>query len=304
VSDEAEQQRRHEEVQRRRHEEVQRRRHEEVQRRRHEEVMVRAVDVLDQAGIPYALMGGLAVATVGRGRTTKDVDLFVHPDHAEAALEALARAGFRTERTDPAWIYKAFWGENLVDLIFESSGGILFDEELQSRRRVITVLGREVKALAAEDILVIKALANEEHRPRHWHDGLAILGETELDWAYLVHRARPYAPRVLSLLLYAVSDGSRVSAEALRELFDEAMRFVPRGGSETEREHHLAARVREALATNPEIAEPDVSVVVSGGQLVVRGQVATEARKVAIEDLLHRLSPHTEICSELQVAAE
>jgi hypothetical protein len=275
----------------------------EAQQRRHEEVLVRAVDALEQAGIPYAVIGGLALPTLGRERYTKDVDLFVTPDHAEAALEGLERAGFRTERTDPAWLYKAFWGDNLVDLIFESSGGILLDEELRAHRREIAVLGREIKALSAEDILVIKSLANREHRPGHWYDGLAIIAESELDWAYLLHRARPYAPRVLSLLLYAVSEGSRVPSEALRELFDEAMRQVP-SDSETEGEHHLAARVREALATNPEIAEPDISVVVSNHQLVVRGEVATPARKAAIEDLLHRLSPASEIRSELQVSPE
>ena len=81
------------------------------------------------------------------------------------------------------------------------------------------------------------------------------------------------------------------------------MRTVP-SGSETEREHHLAARVREALATNPEIAEPDVSIVVANHQLVVRGEVATAARKAAIEDLLQTLSPGAEVRSELQVAVD
>nr|MDQ6921528.1 nucleotidyltransferase family protein [Candidatus Dormibacteraeota bacterium] len=234
----------------------------EEQMRRHEDVLVRAVEVLQQAGIPYALMGGLAAASIGRERATKDVDIFLAPEHADAALEALGQAGFRTERTDPVWLYKAFWEESLLDLIFESSGGILFDEDMRAHLREVTVLGREVKALAAEDILLIKALANKEHRPRHWYDALAIATETQLDWAYLLKRGRDHAPRLLSLLLYAVSEGVYVPPEPLRELFEEAMRQVP-SGSETEREHHLAARVREALATNPEIAEPDVSVVVA-----------------------------------------
>jgi predicted nucleotidyltransferase len=271
--------------------------------RRHEDVLVRTVDVLEQAGIPYALMGGLAAASVGRERSTKDVDIFLTPEHAEAALEALGRAGFRTERTDPVWLFKAFWGESLVDLIFESSGGILFDEEMRAHRREVTILGREVKALAAEDILLIKALANKEHRPRHWYDALAIVSGSRLDWAYLLKRGRDHAPRLLSLLLYAISEGVYVPPEPLRELFEEAMRQVP-AGSETEREHHLAARVRVALATNPEIAEPDISVVVANHQLVVRGEVATAARKAAIEELLRSLSPGSEVRSELEVAVE
>lgn len=271
--------------------------------RRHEGVLVRTVDVLEQAGIPYAVMGGLASADIGRERTTKDVDIFLTPEHAGAALEALGEAGFRTEHTDPAWLYKAFWEESLVDLIFESSGGILFDEEMRAHRRTLTVLGREVKALAAEDVLLIKALASREHRPGHWYDALAILAATRLDWAYLLERGRNHAPRLLSLLLFAVSQGSHLPPEPLRELFEEAMRQVP-SGSQTEREHHLAARIREALATNPEIAEPDISVVVANHQLVVRGEVATAARKVAIEEMLRSLTPGEEVRSELQVAVD
>jgi hypothetical protein len=275
----------------------------EAQFRRHEEVLVRVVDVLDQAGIPYALMGGLAAAGLGRERTTKDVDIFVTSEQAGAALEALGRAGFRTERTDARWLYKAFWDESLVDLIFESSGGIQFDEEMRSHRRPVTVLGREVQALAAEDILVIKALAAKEYRPRHWYDAVAIASGTELDWAYVLRRGRPHVPRLLSVLLYALSEGAQLPPEPLRELFEDAMRLVP-SGSETEREHHLAARVREALATNPETAEPDVSVVVSNHKVFVRGEVATAARKTAIEDLLATLGVGREVRSELEVAAD
>jgi BON domain-containing protein len=222
----------------------------------HEEVLLRAADVLDQAGIPYALMGGLAAATVGRERSTKDVDLFLTRKH----------------------------------------------EEVRTHLRPLSVLGREVPALSSEDIVVIKAIANAEHRPRHWHDALAILAATELDWSYFVQRARPHAARVVSLLLYAVSDGSELPAEPLQELFEEAMRQLP-ARPETEGEHHLAARVRAALATNPEIAEPEVSVVVANHQVIVRGEVATPSRKTAIEDLLRRLAPASDIRSELKVPA-
>jgi predicted nucleotidyltransferase len=204
----------------------------------HDQVLVRAVAVLERANIPYALMGGLAAASVGRERSTKDVDLFVTPGHAGPALDALGEAGFHTERTDPGWLYKAFWEDTLVDLIFESSGGIHLDEAMRAHLRDVTVLGREIKALAAEDIVVIKAIANEEHRPRHWHDGLAIVANAELDWPYLLWRSRGHAARVLSLLLYAVSEGVRLPAEPLRELFGEAAR---EGSGQGSRHSRLAA---------------------------------------------------------------
>jgi hypothetical protein len=44
--------------------------------------------------------------------------------------------------------------------------------------------------------------------------------------------------------------------------------------------------------------------VVANHQLVVRGEVATAARKAAIEELLRSLSPDSEVRSELEVAVE
>src|SRR5690606_13711796 len=62
---------------------------------------------LEGAGVVYALMGGIASNRLGRPRWTHDIDVFVQPGMADAALDALAQAGFDTERTDPVWLFKA-----------------------------------------------------------------------------------------------------------------------------------------------------------------------------------------------------
>jgi len=49
---------------------------------------------LKQAGIPYAVCGGVAVTMHGATRTTKDIDLLVPPEHVAAALEALRPLGY------------------------------------------------------------------------------------------------------------------------------------------------------------------------------------------------------------------
>jgi len=60
----------------------------------------RAAAALDSAGIPYAVVGGNAVAIyvglVDRGavRTTRDVDLLLRRDDLERATAALEKAGF------------------------------------------------------------------------------------------------------------------------------------------------------------------------------------------------------------------
>ncbi len=183
-----------------------------------EAALVRAAEVLDEAGIDYAVMGGLASAAVGRARHTHDVDLFVRREDALPGLEALGRAGFRTECTDDEWLYKAFWGDVLIDLIFESSGGIHFDEEMRRRRRPIAVHNRKLPAIPPEDLVVIKALAHKEHTPRHWFDALAVIEAGDLDYEYLARRARVNPGRVASLLLYARASGCDVPEQQLREL--------------------------------------------------------------------------------------
>lgn len=267
---------------------------------RMDDVLVLAVSALDDAGIPHALMGGLASATIGRARHTRDIDLFVRPEEADEALAALGRAGFRIERTDPTWLYKAYWRSTLVDVIFVSKGGIVFDDEMRDHLLETKVRGRTVPTVGPEDLLIIKAVTNAEHTHRHWYDGLGILTGNELDWPYLVRRAQAHPGRVASLLLYAVADGLTVPSEPIRELFECAMKRVPTGPAEEAR-HHLAARVRQALATDPRVSEPHVSVAIADRDVVVTGQVATARRKRAIDDVLRELVGDEHVRNEVEV---
>src|SRR2546423_4590060 len=64
------------------------------------ERLLRAAAALERAGVPYAVVGGNAVAAwVSRVddaavRTTRDVDLLIRRSDLDAAAEALAAAGF------------------------------------------------------------------------------------------------------------------------------------------------------------------------------------------------------------------
>lgn len=55
----------------------------------------RVIGALEQAGVDYALCGGLALAVHGVARSTKDIDLLVEEASVPAALDALAPLGFR-----------------------------------------------------------------------------------------------------------------------------------------------------------------------------------------------------------------
>lgn len=185
-------------------------------------VLVEAIGVLEEANVNYLLMGGLASSVMGRPRWTHDIDFFVKPDDAERALEAFAEAGYDTQQTNPMWLYKAIKDQVVIDIIFKSRGDLYMDDEMTSRSRVRDVLGAKARVIPAEDLVVIKAAVHDEERPRHWHDAVGLLIREDLDWDYLLQRARHATKRVLALLVYASSNDVVVPERVIRELFSTA----------------------------------------------------------------------------------
>jgi predicted nucleotidyltransferase len=178
------------------------------------------VDVMEREGVPYLFMGGIASSVHGRPRWTHDVDVFVRPQHARGVLRALEQSGFRTEESDPFWLFKAWYEDVLVDVIFRSHGDIYLDDEMLSRAAKADFMGRQLRVVPPEDLLVIKALVHAEHSPRHWHDGLALIANCDLDWDYLLMRANHGPRRVLSMLFYAQSNDLPVPDSSIERLLE------------------------------------------------------------------------------------
>ena len=175
--------------------------------------------------IPFLFIGGIGSAVYGRDRGTRDIDLFVRPEMAKRALEALDARGFDTRVEYEHWLSKAFKDGVLVDVIFRSSRDVLLTEEMLERARVMPFRGREVPIAPPEDLVVMKAIAMSEDTPRYWYDAVAIIAQTELDWDYLVTRAKQHgARRVLSLLLFADSLDLVVPPEPVEHLFQAVSR--------------------------------------------------------------------------------
>lgn len=183
------------------------------------EVLHEAVATIEEAGVPALLMGGLASATHGRPRWTHDIDLFIRPQDAKRALEALQDKGFQVQETYPDWLFKGLKNGVLVDLIFRTSGDIYLDDEMIARSREEQINSIKVRMIAPEDLLIIKAIVHEEHLPRHWHDALGLIAAFKLDWDYVLYRAQRGARRVLALLLYAQSNDLLVPDRAIRSLY-------------------------------------------------------------------------------------
>jgi predicted nucleotidyltransferase len=184
-------------------------------------VLADAVGGLEAAAVPYLLIGGLASAVCGRERWTADIDLFVRRQDAERALEALGDAGFTTEQTNPQWIFKASRDGLVVDVIFWLKGNIVLDEEMLERAGEADLFGVRIRSVSPEDLLVMKAIAHDEQSPRHWGDALGLIAVCELDWDYLLKRARSSPRRVLALLVYAESEDLLVPTDSIRSLADE-----------------------------------------------------------------------------------
>ena len=208
--------------------------HDLDQTRHHQEVFL---DVLDRAmsavrstAEPVALIGELASAAFGRDRGTRDIDLFMRPASAPVVLDALEAAGFDVDVVDDHWLYKARMHGIDVDVIFRATRDILFDDEMAARVRDAPIYGRSLPVVAAEDLLVMKALATGEDTARYWYDAIAILARHDLDWEYVSMRARQHgARRICSLLLFATSVDVLVPGRAIDSLYD-----LIRGGSDVD----------------------------------------------------------------------
>jgi len=283
-----------------------------------------ALDAIESRQIPYALIGGIAASALSRPRSTHDIDLFVRPEDANAALSALEQHGFETERVDERWLFKGWKNTMMVDVIFKSQGDIYFDAEMQARARPIEYHGRQVPAVAPEDLVIIKCAVANEGGPHHWHDALAILSHAPLDWTYLLKRARRAARRVLAALIYAQSNDIWIPNWVIQQLFSSIFSERPQedrgfeekkeslpGPLKSPRENpetlhrrkaiiesqkvYLAEKIRQAITQDSRTAALDVQVSLMGSNLILRGEVQTEKQKDAITIIASELAPEFKI---------
>ncbi len=126
------------------------------------ESLKQAAGALRDAGVPFVLGGGLAVWARGGPATSHDLDLMVKPEDADRALEVLERAGMRPEKPPEGWLYKAWDGDVLVDLIFRPVGEPV-EDELFERAEELEVNAVGMLVMSLEDVLVTKLKALDEH---------------------------------------------------------------------------------------------------------------------------------------------
>jgi predicted nucleotidyltransferase len=122
----------------------------------------RSAAALRDAGIPFLVAGGVASWVRGGPDTDHDLDFLIKPEDAERALAVLEEAGLRPEKPPEEWLYKAWDGDVMVDLIFNPAGLEITDEVI-ARGEEREVEAMTMRVMTSEDLLVSKLMAMTEH---------------------------------------------------------------------------------------------------------------------------------------------
>ena len=159
------------------------------------ETLKKTAAVLREADVPFLLGGGFAAWARGGPETVHDLDYMVRPSDAERALEALESAGLRSAKPPEGWLYKAWDGDTLVDLIFRPSGTDV-DDAMFERSDELDVQAVPMNVMSLEDVMVSKLLAMREHEVDY--DGVLETGRAlreQIDWDAVRERTgeSPYA---------------------------------------------------------------------------------------------------------------
>ncbi len=166
------------------------------------ETLKHAAAALREAGVPFALGGGLAVWARGGPETEHDVDLFIRAEDADRALEALGADGFRTEEPPEGWLVKAWRGDVLVDLIYAPSG-LRIDDDFFERAEELEVHAVRMPVMQAEDVLAAKLLTLREHQVDYEQVlEIARTVREQIDWDEVRERTSesPYAKAFFTLV--------------------------------------------------------------------------------------------------------
>ena len=196
-----------------------------------QQVYRECLEVLQWSGLPFLVGGAFALQSyTGLMRRTKDLDVFVRPEHVEPLLSMLSNAGYRTEMRFTHWLGKAFKDDECIDIIFGSGNGVCPVDELWfEHAERATVLGVPVRLIPPEEMLWSKAFIMERER----YDGgdiahlLRARGKM-LDWSRVLYRFHSHWRVLLShvILFGFIYPGHRLTIPMW--LMDELMHRLQR----------------------------------------------------------------------------
>ena len=152
------------------------------------------IEGAQELGIPFALGGAFAVATyTGHWRNTKDLDLYVLPQHRQRMIQVIHKVGLRDYYDDKPydrwWIYRAHSGQTIVDTIWATANHRAQIDGLWMSGPEIKLRGYVLNVLPPEALLWDKLYIMQRDRC-DWPAVLNLMyvAGREIDWKYLVRR--------------------------------------------------------------------------------------------------------------------
>jgi hypothetical protein len=166
-----------------------------------------ALRALASSPVDFLVGGGFALGLyLPAWRGPKDLDVFVRPRDARAALERLAHAGFAVDLLDPAWLGKARANGALVDIIFCSYNGLFqVEDDWFERARPAALLGVSIKVMSPEEMVLSKSFVAARDR----FDGadiawmIRVYGR-DLDWDLIERSMAPHWQVLLWQLVHCL----------------------------------------------------------------------------------------------------
>ena len=165
----------------------------------------RACAALENAGVPYAVVGGNAVAAwvatrdEGAIRSTQDVDILLRQEDADRATEALAAAGFVREKVfdvtmfldgpdgKPSQAVHVIWASQKVKAEYVSPAPAIDQSQMLQGKRIVDLV----------ELVRMKLLSNRRKDQVHVMD---MIGVGLIDTSWPAQYEPPLNERLQSLL--------------------------------------------------------------------------------------------------------
>lgn len=149
------------------------------------------LELFNAESLPFLVGGTHAYYRyTGIARETKDFDVFVRRSDYPRFVEAVERAGYKTELKFPHWLGKVYKDDAFIDLIFSGGNGeAAVDDEWFEHSVEGRIFGVPIRLAAPEEMIWSKSYVMERER----YDGgdvmhLMLRTGTRLDWNRLVRR--------------------------------------------------------------------------------------------------------------------
>jgi len=158
----------------------------------------RALKAIEASGVPYCVIGATALAVRGLPRMTRDLDLVVMIDDAEAAIRALRAAKLRAETPvgsardpEPMIVFVDPTTKVEVDLLIAAGDpeATVCDEAPRA-----TVFGTEARVATLEHLLLLYVYSNQ---PKHLGDFASIVTSGRADIAAAERKLAGMHPEML-----------------------------------------------------------------------------------------------------------